>query len=409
MELDWGLSCFDGDDDFVQSYDAPTVESVCADIDEIYSSDEDLESTISTKKGTNNKRVRSTSRGSRKKKKKKSGAEYFYEIILRWSIPLLVENDRRRLCLPSLHSQPKNFSSPLQYYQSLQILPIEESRVSLVRGMESPVDTFFMSISHESLSNAVFNNVVGLSILDFDHSSSQWDIAKPGFIYFLFPVISEACAISTHSKADHIKRRNTPRSELAEQVETWGKNALMATLCLSSSSYETYNKTSQSFWIHNLSLSNMDSCYRSSRTFPTRWKAYAIENLITYQRMIASCHDAPKPPFLSGLLGHKLPVHVRFDDDEYTVNERMEAPVEVDILVSSSESNICSSDDSSVEDEYSRCTSGVGMLRPLDSSQQVAMESIMGARGSGLGKPGALHMVQGPPGTNVMTCMFLTD
>jgi hypothetical protein len=412
MELDWGLSCFDGDEDFVQTYDIPEVDTVRT-LDDPYESDDEIESSsFSKRKGTNNKRTRTSPRASKKKRKrKKTGTEHFYETVLRWSIPLLSSNDRRRLNLPPLLAQPTNYASPLQYYQHLQILPIEESRVSLVRGMEAPSNTFFMSISSDCASTIVFDSVTGLSTLDFELSSSHFDAVKPGWVYFLFPVSSDADGSPIAEETLASKRGISLRTQLAEDIDRSGKNSLMATLCLSSSSYQSYSTTSQSFWIHNVSLSRMDSCCRSSCGFPVRWKAYAIENLISYQRMVSSCHDSPKPLFLSGLLGHKLPVHVRFDADDDELGATVSGVGEKRAENSSSRrsdhqstDSISSNDDSSCSSEDEECgergKAPVGLLLPLDSSQQRAMDSIMGEAGSGLARAGALHMVQGPPGAH---------
>ena len=411
MEADWGTSCFDGDQDFVQSYaHFETPESIDEEDDE-YDDIDDTDVLISSRKGVFQKRKQASRHQSgmgaarKKRKRKKTGAEHFYEIVLRWKPQLL--HERRLLNLAPLGKSDVVYSTPQHYYNALQILPIEESRLSLLRGMQMPDHSFLLTVSsREDLTQSSFCNVTGLCTLDFTLDRATADLVRPGWVYFLFP-----CPPDPASPAVTV-----PVPPLATQLEAdmcqWEDSALVATLCLSGGRGSGGTGNIQSFWVHNASLAGLQTPLRSPSSFPSRWRAYGIENVISYQRMIAACHERPRPPFISGLLGHKLPVHIKFDQDEeqgggggeMCVNGTDAGDRKSDSGSSSSEcdgesdSSSCSSDSES-EGGRGDKDGDPGLLLPLDGSQEQAMADIVGPCMDGLlAQPGGLHLVQGPPG-----------
>lgn len=408
MEQDWGIGCYDGDDDFVQEYSTyPQFQEVLDAADEHWVDESDDED-------SNRKRKKkSSASGKKKRKRKKTGSEYFYETILRWSVPQIPANDRRSLNLPSLHSNPTNYIAVTQYYQCMQILPIEESRVSLLRGLEAPEEEFLLTLAgRESVVDSSFTCLMGLCSIDFELPKGRYDVVKPGWIYFLFPAPPDE--IPSSASGDSSSKLSM-KSRLLADITRWGKNAIMASLCLSGGM--SYSDNIQTFWVHHTSLAGMDSHYKSQSKFPAVWRAYAIENLISYQRMVAACHESPKPPFMPGLLGHKLPQHIKFSDGETEEggdggsvgcddSQLDGVGREVDVSSSEEEDNASrrlsdqpkGSDESDSEDEENDEIAEASLLAPLDGSQQIALDDILGQRGDGLARVGGLHMVQGPPG-----------
>jgi hypothetical protein len=136
---------------------------------------------------------------------------------------------------------------------------------------------------------------------------------------------------------------------------------------------------------------------------PTQWVAYAVENIITHQRVASISYDFPRFPFLSKLLGQKESTHIVFGSDDESENEdRGQSCITADIQSNSDEAtqrNVPNSDndssDHSDDDDISTSFQAPRVdVSNLDSSQRLALTNTLASIDRGW----SLELVQGPPG-----------
>ena len=141
-------------------------------------------------------------------------------------------------------------------------------------------------------------------------------------------------------------------------------------------------------WVHSetFSLSLRRSSAHDSY-IPMQWVGYAVENIVTQQRIASVCYDTPRFKFLNKFLGQKTPLHILYDSDGDEIEEEQDSQlneIEKDLFLNESSQ----SPEAHLENSFSFDISS------LNQSQRDSLMSTVKAIDVGT----SLQLVQGPPG-----------
>lgn len=167
-------------------------------------------------------------------------------------------------------------------------------------------------------------------------------------------------------------------------------------------------------WVHAESFFSIFQSNSHPGGMPTHWVGYAVENIITHQRVASISYDTPRFPFMSKFLGHKESSHILFDSDS---DSDLESPsqgiseksmsVSGAVIIGMNKkrtNNDCANsenDDSEASDSSDDKEVFAEAKFPpridvsgLDSSQRLALINTL----SQIDRGYSLGLVQGPPG-----------
>ena len=242
---------------------------------------------------------------------------------------------------------------------------------------------------------------------------SNFGFILSGWIFCLFPLSSD----DTHpesmdgrrwrdnkgsSNSSH-SRKSSVKTELHQRIfsptDSVGNcsKGVLATLALGRHSFQNAS-SGVTMWVHSDTLFRALHKQFPDGSMPSQWVGYAVENIITHQRIASVSYDSPKFPFMNKFLGQKESTHIVFEsDDDSDDNDEVDG-----IGVCNDHFAICEDDATNTTDDDDMGSSSEEHseahicidISGLDASQRVALKNTM----TRLDRGRSLEMVQGPPG-----------
>ena len=346
---------------------------------------------------------------------------------------------------------------------------IEETRVAIVRGCNEPEDVVLFDLYEEPASKKMNDTLIPIKffvrrggselIKPGFHSTYQsfvrainrmlcflivvalfvvWLCIRvcSGWIFCLFPHTAHSADTPTHRphphqhQHQHQHRRTSSSSASASSwqqtrsptgpslrrdlhtriygVDDKGgeSRGVLTTLALGRHSFQSQASSVVTMWVHAESFfRNLPQHCQHADFIPTQWVGYAVENIITHQRVASISYDTPKFPFLSKLLGQKEASHIVFDSEseEEEGGSQCEHKSDADAIGENRtliKKDILTEDSDDSDSSDAESLSAEDMLASrvdsssLDLSQRLAVTSTLNQIDRGY----SLSLVQGPPG-----------
>ena len=385
------------------------------------------------------KALESKKSGVKRKRRRLTGAEEFFQLILSWSIQKLQLNNRKDIGLAALAEMPSYFSNGLLYYDTMRQVAVEEARACLTQGLITTLGKMDLKLS--KVDSSMEDGQLVLII--FRILKGSLELTRPGSVFKLHSSIGNSFKsgiAENQGASNNAKPLNASKRSSSVSNDKATQHSAETTLAVVAQGSQAMKLVANSggfstalpLWVHSSSAIGKHLISTADESVGTTWTAVSIGSVLSYQRMASVCSDAPSPPFINKLLGHRPISHIKFDSDS---DSDSEGESEVDgksDLISKRQSPIVgdgSYDDDIEEVSFDSCDDTesvssedsdepVGFLahlsakssnkmKTLNQSQLAALHACLGAVGSGADssaaqtlrvQTGNLHLILGPPG-----------